>query len=208
MKALIFDMDGVLIDSMHYHVRSWQRAFADVNVSVPEKELYLLEGVSYEETIDIICRKYQKTLTAEQVKSLHDRKKHIMNEIFVPSAYDALEPVLHLTRNALVTGGHRELADKVIQQLFPDVFEVVITSDDCTRGKPDPEPYLQALKKLNVKASEALVIENAPCGITSAKRAGIRVWAVCTTLPAEELAEADKVFASHEELVVALTSLF
>jgi len=74
-----------------------------------------------------------------------------------------------------------------------DVFDVIVSADDVTRGKPDPEGYLLALEQLGVRAADAVAIEDAPPGIAAAKAAGLRCVAVLGTVPPERLGEADEI---------------
>jgi beta-phosphoglucomutase-like phosphatase (HAD superfamily) len=80
------------------------------------------------------------------------------------------------------------------------VFEIIITGEMVSNGKPDPEPYLKAVNELNVDKESCLVVENAPAGITSAKSAGLTCFAVQTSLPEEYLKSADKIFGSIADL--------
>ena len=86
-------------------------------------------------------------------------------------------------------------------------FDVIISGDDTEKGKPNPEPYLAAMQKLNILPIESLVIENAPLGIQSAKTAGAYCIAITTTLGREYLKEADEVVKNHRELFVRLIKI-
>jgi HAD superfamily hydrolase (TIGR01509 family) len=103
-------------------------------------------------------------------------------------------------RLALVTGTRLEVVNKVLQMGLEGVFEIIITGEMVSNGKPDPEPYLKAVNELNVDKESCLVVENAPAGITSAKSAGLTCFAVQTSLPEEYLKSADKIFGSIADL--------
>ena len=92
------------------------------------------------------------------------------------------------------------LSGKALPIYLQRLFQVIITGDDVKIGKPDPEPFLRALDTLGIVADEAVVVENAPCGIQSAKAAGITCLAIETSLPRSYLQDADYVFSSIKEL--------
>ena len=119
----------------------------------------------------------------------------------MPGIYELLTE-LHKNghRLALVTGSCLEAAKAVLQNGIENMFDVVVAGEMVANGKPDPEPYLTAISMLGVKKEDCLVIENAPAGITSAKRAGLRCYAVATSLPKTYLKEADKIFKNIEEI--------
>ena len=101
---------------------------------------------------------------------------------------------------ALVTGTSRHEAQKLLPKDLWDCFDVTVCGCDVQNGKPHPEPYLKALAKLNVKPKDAVVFENAPFGIRSAKAAGLYCLALETSLPASYLKGADAVFSSFKEI--------
>lgn len=101
---------------------------------------------------------------------------------------------------ALVTGTSRHEAKKLLPKELWDCFDVTVCGSDVQNGKPHPEPYLKALTKLKVLPKEALVFENAPFGIRSAKAAGLSCIALETSLPASYLTGADAVFSSFKEI--------
>ena len=101
---------------------------------------------------------------------------------------------------ALVTGTPRKEVKRILPKDLYKLFNVIVPSDEVTHGKPHPEPYNRALKALRLKPKEAIVIENAPNGIKSAKAAKMRVFAVETSLPKQYLKGADKVFSSLSQI--------
>jgi len=103
-------------------------------------------------------------------------------------------------RLALVTGTSRHELYQILPTSLRDLFSVIVTGSDVKHGKPHPEPYLKSLKGLKIKASAAVVIENAPFGIRSAKQAGLKCIALETSLPKKYLSEADAIFPSIKEL--------
>ncbi len=205
LNSVIFDMDGVIVDGMPYHIESWKKALSTVGITVTDLEIYLMEGMTGEETIKELINKKNKSLSDESIRSVLKLKRKIFNDIFtVKLMKGSKELLLELHRLnyrlALVTGTRLEVVKKVLQMGLDDVFKIVITGEMVSNGKPNPEPYLKAVNELGVNKEDCLVVENAPAGITSAKNAGLTCFAVQTSLPGEYLKGADKIFQSIDEL--------
>ncbi len=205
LNSVIFDMDGVVVDGMPYHIESWKNALSTVGISVTDLEIYLMEGMTGEETIQELTSKKNKFLSDESIRNVLKLKRKIFKDIFtVKLMKGSQELLLELQslnyRLALVTGTRLEVVNKVLQMGLEGVFEIIITGEMVNNGKPDPEPYLKAVNELNVDKESCLVIENAPAGITSAKSAGLTCFAVQTSLPEEYLKSADKIFRSIDDL--------
>ncbi len=205
LNSVIFDMDGVVVDGMPYHIESWKKALLTVGISVTDLEIYLMEGMTGEETIQELTSKKNKFLSDESIRNVLKLKRKIFKDIFtVKLMKGSQELLLELQslnyRLALVTGTRLEVVNKVLQMGLEGVFEIIITGEMVNNGKPDPEPYLKAVNELNVDKESCLVIENAPAGITSAKSAGLTCFAVQTSLPEEYLKSADKIFRSIDDL--------
>ncbi len=205
LNSVIFDMDGVIVDGMPYHIESWKKALSTVGISVTDLEIYLMEGMTGEETIKELTNKKKKSLSDESIRSVLKLKRKIFNDIFtVKLMKGSKELLLELHRLdyrlALVTGTRLEVVKKVLQMGLDNVFKIVITGEMVSNGKPNPEPYLKAVNELGVNKEDCLVVENAPAGIASAKNAGLTCFAVQTSLPGEYLKGADKIFQSIGEL--------
>lgn len=206
IEAIIFDMDGVLTDSMKYHVLSWNYAFNQFNIYPSKEDFFLLEGMSYKETIDYISKKYNKPILADEKEKIYSIKKEKLSEIFQFEIYSQIPSFLKYLKKrkiklALVSGANKEFVNKIVNKFFKDCFEIIITGNDVKKGKPHPESYLTATKRLNCDIENLLVIENAPLGIQSAKKSKLQTLALTTTLDKKYLNEADKIFSSHEELI-------
>lgn len=205
LNSVIFDMDGVIVDGMPYHIESWKKALSTVGITVTDLEIYLMEGMTGEETIKELINKKNKSLSDESIRSVLKLKRKIFNDIFtVKLMKGSKELLLELHRLdyrlALVTGTRLEVVKKVLQMGLDNIFKIVITGEMVSNGKPNPEPYLKAVNELGVNKEDCLVVENAPAGITSAKNAGLTCFAVQTSLPGEYLKGADKIFQSIDEL--------
>jgi len=189
LKAVIFDMDGVLYDSMPAHDISWRQTMDELNLQYLPYEFYLQEGRIGKSTINAVFqRNLQRDATEEEVQKIYARKTELFqqynNDAIMPGAKEVLDYVKEkgLTP-VLVTGsGQPSLLDR-LDTHFPGVFtpETMVTAFDVENGKPDPEPFLMGLKKGgNLKPNQAIVIENAPLGIEAAVAAGIFTIAVNT----------------------------
>lgn len=208
MKAIIFDMDGVLVDSMPYHAEAWIQAFATASIDVEKREIYELEGSNHMQTVDIIFRRSGRIPTNKDAEELSKKKIDIFNKIEHVRPFDGIKELLaELAPKyslAVVSGSNHNTVHELIDTFFPGTFKVIIDGDDVKKSKPDPEPYLMAVEKLQVLKEECIVIENAPLGIRSAKSAGLRCIAVVEYLGRESLKEADIIVESHRELSGAI----
>ncbi len=199
LKAVLFDMDGVLFDSMKNHTLAWYKTMAGMEIACERDEFYLYEGATGEWTINRIFRRaYGREATAEEIEGIYAEKSRWFNELplveVMPGAKEVLEQVRELDLiPVVVTGsGQRSLLER-LEREFPGVFaaERMVTAFDVRQGKPHPEPYLKGLEKAGVTAAEALVVENAPLGVQAAVAAGIFTVAVNTgPIPVEKLREA------------------
>jgi len=118
-----------------------------------------------------------------------------------------LEELKQHFRLAMVSGSNRIVVEKFVDKFFSGYFEVIINGSDMERGKPDPDPYLKAVERLGMTKNECIVVENAPLGITAAKRAGLYCVAVASMLEPEKVKHADLVLEDHAALLDYLKSL-
>ncbi|OHB36314.1 MAG: hypothetical protein A2Y08_00890 [Planctomycetes bacterium GWA2_40_7] len=199
INTVIFDMDGVIVDGMPYHIQSWKEALSTIDMPVSDLEIYLLEGMTGRETMEIFASKSNRSLSDETVENVIRLKRKIFNDIFTVTLMKGVKDFLFELKDrrynlALVTGTRLEVVKKVLQMGLNDIFKVIVTGERVNKGKPDPEPYLKAVDELGARKEDCIVIENAPAGITSAKNAGLTCFAVQTSLPEEYLKDADKIF--------------
>ena len=187
LKAILFDMDGVLFDSMPNHALSWHTVMKAHGLDLSCEEAYLHEGRKGDDTIQIVCRKQGVIISDKETKAIYKEKTEIFKILPTPvrmaGSYELLKKVMSDGLiPMLVTGsGQASLLDS-LNVSFPGVFlkERMVTAFDVKLGKPNPEPYLKALEKGNLKPWETIVIENAPLGIEAAHKAGLFVVVVNT----------------------------
>jgi HAD superfamily hydrolase (TIGR01509 family) len=220
LKAALFDMDGVLYDSMPAHDLSWQQTMDEMGLKHLPHEFYLQEGRIGQSTINTVFqRNLHRDASQEEVKRIYARKTELFQQYnsgaIIPGAAQVLEYVqANGLTPVLVTGSGQPSLLERLDMHFPGVFtpETMVTAFDVERGKPDPEPYLIGLQKGgDLKPNQAIAIENAPLGIESAVGAGLFTIAVNTgPLPNSILEEAGAsvVFASMTELLKNLPAFF
>lgn len=189
LKSVIFDMDGVLYDSMPAHDKSWKQTIEELGLKYEPFEFYLQEGRIGKSTInDIFQRNLQRDATVEEENNIYSRKSELFQQYNTNGILPHADDLLNLVKEkkltpVLVTGsGQPSLLDK-LDHHFPGIFnpDTMVTAFNVTKGKPDPEPYIMGLKKgNNLLPNQAIVIENAPLGIKSAVGAGIFTIAVNT----------------------------
>jgi HAD superfamily hydrolase (TIGR01509 family) len=190
IKAVLFDMDGVLYDSMRNHVQAWYETMSTLGVESSPEDFYLFEGRTGHSTIDIFFRRtFGREATLEEKETIYARKAQRFVELGkaestpMPGSLEVLKKVKALgLQRIIVTGsGQCSLFDQLHKD-FPGYFDKsrMVTAYDVNKGKPHPEPYLKGLEKGNLLPEEAIVVENAPLGIESARAAGIYTVAVNT----------------------------
>jgi len=212
-KAVLFDMDGTLLDSMKYHIIAWKQAFAESGYYPEDIEFYLNEGVKHPITVrDRLKKLGIDNPDEETVKRIYTRKREIFDETDdLPPTEGVLE-LLDMLKNkvklGVVTGGIRSVVDRVLASFFDGYFDVVVDYDSTEKGKPEPDPYLYGAKLPGIPKEHILAIENAPTGIESAVSAGLTCWAVCTTLEPRYLSKAHRVFKDFKELKNTLAEIF
>lgn len=200
LKAVLFDMDGVLYDSMKWHAKSWKETMDEFDIPSTPEEFYLYEGMVGSHTINhLMKREKGREATDKEVNVIYKRKTELFSEYndgsLIPYAYDFVKKVHDegLTCAVVTGSGQPTLIDK-LEHNFPGLFkkERMVTAFDVKHGKPHPEPYLMGLEKAgHLKPNEAIVVENAPRGVEAAVAAGIFTIAVNTgPMPDKILADA------------------
>ncbi len=206
MKAVLLDYDGVVVNSMPYHIQAWQRIFSEYDIKIEPEEILLTEGSRSIEVARKICRERGRELSEKELQTIVHKKQKYYREItraeIQPGVIDFIQKVKQQDfKIGLVTGSARANVQKVLSFNFLNNFDIVITGDEIKRGKPDPEAYLKAANHLHLKPQECLVVENAPLGIQAARNAGMYVIALTTTLDPHHLNGAHIIFKDMKELV-------
>lgn len=214
MGAVIFDLDGVLIDSMPTHVRAWQSAFESIaGIKVTERDIYLLEGMR---GMELIMKMFEQrggdSLLAKQVL---DEKNRIFRSARRSVPFDGAAKMLDRLScpKAVVSGSAKADVEPILDEAFgKSKFSTVITADDVKAGKPDPFAFLEAAKQLKVIPQEAVVIENAPLGAEAARKAGMICFIALNNTPLaiddfKSIVREDRVFKTTGSLAEILVSM-
>ncbi|WP_217428561.1 HAD family hydrolase [Microlunatus speluncae] len=207
--GVIFDLDGTLIDSTPAVIRSWT-AWA-IEFGFTAADLAGFHGVPSADVVRLLLPKSQQEKAIARIDELE--LTDVGDIVVLPGAAQALLD-LATARTAIATSANRILAKARIGAagLLPPT--VIITIDDVKRGKPEPDPFLEAARRLDLDPADCLVVEDAPKGVQAARRAGCATLAVLTTSPAEELAQADAIipdlstirFATANDGTITLTT--
>jgi beta-phosphoglucomutase len=203
IKAILFDFDGTLADTMEDLFLAWKKAFLKFEIEIKREDYFLLEGTKVLEVAKIISEKYNLNPNFEEIVKL--KEEFYMQENSFSFYHGVKEFIENLgkkeIKKAIVSASQRERLEKTATKSFLDQFEVILTPEDYILGKPNPEPYQKAASKLGVSPKECIVVENAPLGIISAKRAGCYCIAIESTLPQEFLKEADVIVKEFNDLI-------
>jgi beta-phosphoglucomutase len=210
IRAFLFDMDGVLFDSMPAHATSWQKAFESVGIKYEPYDVYLNEGRTGTSTITEVFEKHLNR-TPSQIESdeLYRLKTNYFESMPAALPVKGMKNIVEQLHKKgyelwIVTGSSQKSLLQKIEQSYGKVFgKNVINGDDVLNGKPNPEPYLKALERAKLTSNQAIVIENAPLGVISAKEARIFTVAINTGILTTEVlteAGADLVFSETADL--------
>jgi beta-phosphoglucomutase family hydrolase len=205
-KAVLWDLDGVLVDTAPFHFQAWQELFQSLDRGFAEADFRRTFGLRN----DAILRDILGELTPAEVERLAQRKEELYRGKIkgrvtaMPGAMGLLRRLQQRGRKtAIVSSTTRENVRVVLSSLgLEGMFAAVVAEEDAPKGKPDPQGFLVAAQKLGVDVGECVVIEDAPGGVEAARRAGMRCIGVTTSRPREALADADLVVDSLEEAAV------
>ncbi len=204
-RAVIFDMDGVITNTMPYHFDAWLSAFSSVGIKVGCEDISLREGQDGLASVKEIYKQHKRKFSTREAQWLLRKKEALFKRIVRIKFIQGARSFLRLLKKrrfilGLVTGTSRHEVEKILPGELLKFFDVTVTGDEVNKGKPDPEPFLKALRILGMPAGKAVVIENAPFGIQAAKRARLYCIALETSLPKKYLREADIIFKSFAQL--------
>lgn len=188
LKAVLFDMDGVLYNSMPIHTEAWHQVMKRFGLHLSREEAYMHEGRTGAGTINIVSqRQWGRDATPKEIEAIYAAKaaefNHYPQPPQMPGAMDVLSQIKEDgLKIILVTGSGQKTLLERLEHSFPGIFheELMVTAFDVQKGKPHPEPYLMGLQKGQLQPNEAIVVENAPLGIQAAAAANIFTIAVNT----------------------------
>ena len=189
LRAVLFDMDGIIYDSMPAHEISWQLVMREWGIKPEPNEFFVQEGRPAKFTINLLFqRNLKRDATQEEIDKMYKRKTELFFEHDTGKLIPGIEETIEIVKERglkpiLVTGSGQSGLYERLNADLPNIFtpETMITAFEVEIGKPHPEPYLMGLEKAGrLKPNQAFVIENAPLGVESAYKANIFTVAVNT----------------------------
>jgi mannitol-1-/sugar-/sorbitol-6-phosphatase len=200
-SAILFDLDGVLVDSAECVERTW-RGWAARHGLDAGKVMAFAHGRRTVETIALVA---PQLAASEEVAALESSEAMTAEGVYeIPGARELLES-LPPNRWAVVTSGVHPVAEFRIRLTGLPMPAVMVCADDISRGKPDPEGYLTAAARLGIAAADCVVIEDAPAGIEAARNAGMRVIGVASTYSSDRLTGADAAVERLNDLTIGVS---
>jgi len=197
--AVLFDLDGVLVDSTRSVERQW-RLWAEEHHIDPEKILEIAHGRRTVEVIQLLAPHLE---LETEVRRVEEREAHDTDGVAVMPGAAGLLKAIPEGLWAVVTSGTTHLATSRLRHANLPLPKVLVSADEVKEGKPHPEPYLMGARLLGRQAAECLVIEDAPAGIEAAHAAGMKAIGLTSTFSASEL-HADSVVEDLRHLRVDL----
>ena len=218
-KAVLFDMDGVLYDSMPRHAIAWQRSMAMFGIDMTEDDAYATEGARGIDTIrEMVHRQKNEEISLERAQEMYDEKTrqfHLMGEApLMPGILGLMEHIRHqgLCIGVVTGSGQRPLINRLKNDFKGFLDEQhIVTAYDVNRGKPNPDPYLMGMRKTGVEPWQTVVVENAPLGVRAGTAARALTIAVNTGPLRDAIlteAGADLLFSRMTDLRDAWSELF
>lgn len=205
IRGVLFDLDGVIVDTLHYHYLAWKHMFEKHGGEVSEHTVLLHEGRSSREIMPILMQEAGVSIVPELQEAFIEEKRAYFRSIVkvrqYPKALDAIDALRERGfKVALVTACAMKNMQHSLNSAEQAHFDFILTGDEVPRAKPFPDPFLTAARQLGLRPEECIVVENAPLGIEAAKKAGMYCVAVETTLGKEYLEGADCILESIAQL--------
>jgi beta-phosphoglucomutase len=203
--AVIFDMDGVIVDNMPYHRKAWGKFFEKYKPLMNLEDFIQHMGKSNEDLMTIV---FGNKITGEEIRVLGEEKEALYREIYAPDVsplpgfIDFLKVLKkNHVKTAVATAAPRTNLDFLLEHIVVrNDFDVLIDDSEVIKGKPNPEIYLKAAERLGFSPERCLVFEDSLAGIQAAINAGMKVIGVATTNPPEKMENTDLVIKDFTEV--------
>jgi len=198
-RALIFDMDGTIVDNMAFHTKSWITFFERRGHAIDADAFF--RATAGRQGGEIIRSHFGEHLLDDEVMTLNHEKEAVYRELYAPhrKAVEGFEDLIADAKSqgiALAVGTAAPPANVEFTLDGLDLrrhFDAIVGATDVARGKPHPDVFLEAAKRCGAEPADCIVFEDAPLGVEAARRAGMRAVVLTTTLSAEAFAEFDNV---------------
>ncbi len=205
IKGVLFDLDGIIVDTLHYHYLAWKHMFDRLGGKISKHTVLLHEGRNSREILPILMQESGVSIPEDQQDVfLEEKRAYYRSIVHVREYPGAFETIDRLKQRgykvALVTACALKNMQHSLSNEQQAHFDFIITGDEVSHAKPFPDPYLTAAQHIEITPEECMVVENAPLGIEAAKNAGMYCVAIETTLGREYLASADCVLQSIRDL--------
>lgn len=210
LKAVIFDLNGVIIDDEKIHQKAWRQFYEKKGLNLTKNDYkQKVLGRTVKDTLEYL---YNYQLTEEELNQLASERidiaiELVKNKLKLPDGLRKLLVLLNKNKIplAIATSSRARYVDFVTDEAkIRKHFKFILTAQDVSRGKPHPEIYLKTAEKLEVYPNDCVVFEDSISGIMAAKKAGMKVIAITTTHTKTELNEADKIINSFTEVDCAM----
>jgi beta-phosphoglucomutase family hydrolase len=207
LKAVIWDMDGVIADTSLYHRQAWQQVLRKRGINYTDEDFLMGFGRRNEDIIESVMG---KEISQDEINAITTEKEESFRSLAKPDIR-SLPGVIELIKAmaeddyklALASSTPIENISLLTESLgINRYFQNIVSAEDVTEGKPDPQVFLLAAEGLGIKPENCVVIEDAVAGITAARRAGMKCLAVTNTNPGIKLMEADLIVDTLEDVTV------
>lgn len=206
LKAVIFDLDGTLLDNNEYHLKAWKKYLHDEQIEISDEDFK--KNISGRTNRDAVNHIFKKELSEEESSKYYLKKEEIYREMYagdIAPIKGLPEFLKELAENdipiALATSGIQVNIDFMFEHVdVKKYFREIVKAQDITNGKPDPEIFLKTAEKLGISPRNCIVFEDSLPGVEAGKAAGMKVVALTTSLPAEELEIADLVIDDYSKI--------
>jgi beta-phosphoglucomutase len=206
IKGVIFDLDGVIVDTAHYHFLAWRRLAKELGVDLTEKDNEKLKGVSRLQSLQIILDMGKIVIDKEKKESLADRKNEWFREYIEAMKPNEIFPGVKELITAMRKKGIKialasssKNAPRVVELLgIRSLFDVLVDGGMIIDTKPDPEIFMLTAQSLNIAPKDCLVFEDAEAGVEAAVRAGMK----CIGVGSENLSKANRVIAKTADFKI------
>ncbi len=175
-KAIIFDCDGTLVDSMPVHFVAWRETMSRYGIAFPEERFYSLGGMPSDRIIQMLAS--EQGITLDAVSVAHEKELAFLARIDLLIPIEAVVEVVRQNRGvkpiAVASGGFRAIIQRQLEQIaMHDWFDAVVTAEDTAKHKPEPDVFLEAARQLGTSPKHCIVFEDADLGVEAARRAGM-----------------------------------
>ena len=207
-SAVIFDMDGVILNTEPLYTKAEIRLFGKYGVTIPEDDWSLFRGCAEQDFFDLSMERYH--ITEDKEVFMEKGREYVRDEFrkslsFMPGFHNLHRRVTDNYKTGLVTASPRHNLDWLHGLIgLYDLFQHIISGDETARNKPHPDPYLAMMTRLNVKPENTVIIEDSFHGLRSALSAGCHVIAKRGSVPEEKLAIAHRIVARLDEITLKM----